>query len=148
MWMAMGARRKIYGLHIDPGLHAAHIENLQIRIKKMVIFYVYMRERAKKSPFYVAYTQIGNILIGNLRMRRKKLRKPSYTYMRIHYRAKEITASRVAPREAQLVQTPGLCTLFYQSRISKFQSQLLLEKMEYLFFYIHVEPYIGAFPKT
>jgi hypothetical protein len=24
----------------------------------MVIFYVYMRERAKKSPFYVAYTQI------------------------------------------------------------------------------------------
>jgi hypothetical protein len=24
----------------------------------MVIFYVYMRERAKKSPFYIAYTQI------------------------------------------------------------------------------------------
>ena len=24
----------------------------------MVIFYVYMRKRAKKSPFYVAYTQI------------------------------------------------------------------------------------------
>ncbi len=24
----------------------------------MVIFYVYMREQAKKSPFYVAYTQI------------------------------------------------------------------------------------------
>ena len=23
----------------------------------MVIFYVYMRERAKKSPFYVAYTR-------------------------------------------------------------------------------------------
>ncbi len=44
----------------------------------MVIFYVYMRERAKKSPFYVAYTQIGNLRIGNLRMRRKKLRKPSY----------------------------------------------------------------------
>ncbi len=37
----------------------------------MVIFYVYMRERAKKSPFYVAYTQIGNLRIGNLRMRRK-----------------------------------------------------------------------------
>ncbi len=29
----------------------------------MVIFYVYMRERAKKSPFYVAYTQIGNLCI-------------------------------------------------------------------------------------
>jgi hypothetical protein len=46
----------------------------------MVIFYVYMRERAKKSPFYVAYTQIGNLRIGNLHMRRKKLRKPSYAY--------------------------------------------------------------------
>ncbi len=57
----------------------------------MVIFYVYMRERAKKSPFYVAYTQIGNLCIGNLRMRRKKLRKPSYAYMRIRYGAKEIT---------------------------------------------------------
>ncbi len=32
----------------------------------MVIFYVYMRERVKKSPFYVAYTQIGNLRIGNL----------------------------------------------------------------------------------
>jgi hypothetical protein len=64
----------------------------------MVIFYVYMRERAKKSPFYVAYTQIGNLRIGNLRignlrMRRKKLPKPSYAYMRsIRYGAKEITA--------------------------------------------------------
>jgi hypothetical protein len=58
----------------------------------MVIFYVYMRERAKKSPFYVTYTQIGNLRIGNLRMRRKKLRKPSYVYMRIRYGAKEITA--------------------------------------------------------
>jgi hypothetical protein len=29
----------------------------------MVIFYVCMRERAKKSPFYVAYTQIGNLRI-------------------------------------------------------------------------------------
>ena len=47
-----------------------------------------MRERAKKSPFYVAYTQIGN-----LRMQRKKRRKPSYAYMRIRYGAKEITAS-------------------------------------------------------
>ncbi len=36
----------------------------------------------------------------------------------------------------------GLYTLFYQSRISKLQSQLLLEKMEYPIFYIHVEPYI------
>ncbi len=58
----------------------------------MVIFYVYMRERAKKSPFYVAYTQIGNLRIGNLRMRSKKLRKPSYAYMHIRYGAKEITA--------------------------------------------------------
>ena len=58
----------------------------------MVIFYVYMRERAKKSPFYVAYTQIGNLRIGNLRMRRKKLCKPSYSYMRIRYGAKEITS--------------------------------------------------------
>jgi hypothetical protein len=58
----------------------------------MVIFYVYMRERAKKSPFYVAYTQIGNLRIENLRMGRKKLRKPSYAYMRIRYGAKEITA--------------------------------------------------------
>ncbi len=44
-----------------------------------------MRERAKKSPFYVAYTQIGNVRIENLRiknlhMRRKKLRKPSHAY--------------------------------------------------------------------
>ncbi len=48
----------------------------------MVIFYVYMRKRAKKSPFYVgvAYTQIVNLCIGNLHMRRKKLRKPSYAY--------------------------------------------------------------------
>ena len=38
-----------------------------------------MRERAKKSPFYVD-TQIGNLRIGNLRMRRKKLCKPSYAY--------------------------------------------------------------------
>ncbi len=37
----------------------------------MVIFYVYMRERAKKSPFYVAYTQIGNLRKGNLCMQRK-----------------------------------------------------------------------------
>ncbi len=58
----------------------------------MVIFYVYMRERAKKSPFYVAYTQIENLCIKNLCMRRKKLRKPSYGYMRIRYGAKEITA--------------------------------------------------------
>ncbi len=58
----------------------------------MVIFYVYMCERAKKSPFYVAYTQIGNLRIGNLCMRRKKLCKPSYTYMCIRYGAKEITA--------------------------------------------------------
>jgi hypothetical protein len=58
----------------------------------MVIFYVYMRERAKKSPFYVAYTQIGNLCIENLRMRRKKLCKPSYAYMCICYGAKEITA--------------------------------------------------------
>ena len=41
----------------------------------MVIFYVYMHERAKKSPFYVAYMQIGNLCIGNLCMRRRKLRK-------------------------------------------------------------------------
>ncbi len=41
-----------------------------------------MRERAKKSPFYLAM-QIGNLRIGNLRMRRKKLRKPSYAYMRM-----------------------------------------------------------------
>ena len=58
----------------------------------MVIFYVYMREQAKKSPFYVAYTQIGNLCIGNLRMRRKKLCKPLNTYMCIRYGAKEITA--------------------------------------------------------
>jgi hypothetical protein len=58
----------------------------------MVVFYVYVRERAKKSPFYVAYTQIGNLRIGNLCMRRKKLCKPSYAYMRIGYGAKEITA--------------------------------------------------------
>ncbi len=58
----------------------------------MVIFYVYMRERAKKSPFYVAYTQIGNLRIRNLCMRRKKLRKPSYAYMHIRYGAKEIAA--------------------------------------------------------
>ncbi len=44
-----------------------------------------MRERAKKSPFYVAYMQIGNLRIGNLCMRRKKLCKPSYAYMRIRY---------------------------------------------------------------
>ncbi len=49
----------------------------------MVIFYVYMCERAKKSPFYVAYTQIGNLRIGNLRMQREKLRKPSFAYMRM-----------------------------------------------------------------
>jgi hypothetical protein len=67
----------------------------------MVIFYVYMRERAKKSPFYVAYTQIGNLCIGNLRMRRKKLCKPSYAYMRICYGAKEITAlvQRALPKK-------------------------------------------------
>ncbi len=58
----------------------------------MVIFYVYMREQAKKSPFYAAYTQIGNLRIGNLCMRMKKLRKPSYAYMHIRYVAKEITA--------------------------------------------------------
>jgi hypothetical protein len=58
----------------------------------MVIFYVYMRERSKKSQFYVAYTQIGNLRIENLRMRRKKLREPSYAYMRIRYGPKEITA--------------------------------------------------------
>ncbi len=58
----------------------------------MVIFYVYMRKRAKKSPFYVAYTQIGNLCIGNLCIRRKKLCKPSYGYIRIGYGAKEITA--------------------------------------------------------
>ncbi len=58
----------------------------------MVIFCVYTCERAKKSPFYVAYTQIGNLCIENLRMRRKKHRKPSYVYMRIRYGAKEITA--------------------------------------------------------
>ncbi len=62
----------------------------------MVIFYVYMRKRAKKSPFYIAYTQIGNLCIENLCMRRKKLCKPSYTYMRttygIRYGAKEIIA--------------------------------------------------------
>jgi hypothetical protein len=58
----------------------------------MVIFHVHMREQAKKSPFYVAYTQIGNLRIGNLRMRRKKLCKPSYAYMRVRYGAKEITA--------------------------------------------------------
>ncbi len=58
----------------------------------MVIFYVYMRERAKKSLFYVAYTQIGNLRIGNLCMQRKKLCKPSYAYMPIPYGAKEITA--------------------------------------------------------
>ncbi len=41
-----------------------------------------MGERAKKSPFfYVEYTQIGNLCIRNLRMRRKKLCKPSYAYM-------------------------------------------------------------------
>ncbi len=58
----------------------------------MVIFYVYMRKRVKKSPFYVAYMQIGNLCIGNLCMQRKKLRKPSYPHMRILYGAKEITA--------------------------------------------------------
>jgi hypothetical protein len=58
---------------------------------------MYMRERAKKSPFYEAYTQIGNLRIRNLRMRRKKLRKLSYAYMRIRYGAKEITALRVPP---------------------------------------------------
>jgi hypothetical protein len=57
-----------------------------------------MREREKKSPFYVAYTQIGNLRIGNLRMRRKKLRKLSYAYMRIRYGAKEITASGTSLR--------------------------------------------------
>ena len=63
----------------------------------MVIFYVYMRERAKKSPFYVAYTQIGNLCIRNLRMRRKKLRKPSYAYMRISLSARP-TAKILAVR--------------------------------------------------
>jgi hypothetical protein len=58
----------------------------------MVIFYVYMHERTKKSSFYVAYTQIGNLRIGNLCIRRTKLCKPSYAYMRIRYGAKEITA--------------------------------------------------------
>ncbi len=58
----------------------------------MVIFYVYIRKREKKSPFYVAYMQIENLRIENLCMRRKKLRKPSYAYMRIRYGAKEITA--------------------------------------------------------
>ncbi len=58
----------------------------------MVIIYVYMHERAKKSPIYVAYTQIGNLRIRNLCMRRKKLHKPSYAYTHIHYGAKEITA--------------------------------------------------------
>jgi hypothetical protein len=86
MRMAMRARRKIYG----SGLCSAY--KIYRYAYKMVIFYVYMRERAKKSPFYVAYTQIGNLRIGNLRMRRKKLRKPSYAYMRIRYGAKEITA--------------------------------------------------------
>jgi hypothetical protein len=55
-------------------------------------FIMCMRERAKKSPFYVAYTQIGNLRIGNLHMRRKKLRKPSYAYMLTRYGDKEITA--------------------------------------------------------
>jgi hypothetical protein len=58
----------------------------------MIIFYVYMRKRAKKSLFYVAYTQIGNLRIGNLRMQRKKRCKPSYAYMRIRYGTKKITA--------------------------------------------------------
>jgi hypothetical protein len=58
----------------------------------MVIFYVYMRERAKKSPFYVAYTRKTVCEVFNLRMQRKKLRKPSYAYMRVRYGAKEITA--------------------------------------------------------
>ncbi len=38
-----------------------------------------MRERAKKSPFYVAYAD-RKPSHRNLRMRRKKLRKPSYAY--------------------------------------------------------------------
>ncbi len=46
----------------------------------------------QRITFYVAYTQIGNLRIGNLRMQRKKLCKPSYAYMRIRYGAKEITA--------------------------------------------------------
>ena len=47
----------------------------------MVVFYVYARVGEEIT---VAYTQIGNLCIGNLCMRRKKLRKPSYEYMRIY----------------------------------------------------------------
>ncbi len=74
------------GLKREFQVYAAHIKFTDTHI--MVFFYVCMRERAKKSPFYVAYMQIGNLRIGNLRMRRKKLRKPSYAYMRISYGAK------------------------------------------------------------
>ena len=48
----------LYAPHIDRGLYVAQIENLHIRIQKMVIFCVYMRERAKKPPNSEAYTQI------------------------------------------------------------------------------------------
>jgi hypothetical protein len=54
----------------------------------MVIFYVYMRERAKKSPFYVAYTQIDEETFAcegkNFANRLAR--------MCIRYGAKEITA--------------------------------------------------------
>ncbi len=88
----------------------------------MVIFYVYMCERAKKSPFYVAYTQIGNLRIGNLCMRRKKLHKPSYAYMRVRYGAKEITALACKLRGEDLSHTFYKMLDFIKSRqyLSKF----------------------------
>ncbi len=57
--------------HIDLGLlYVAHIENLHKHIKKMVIFCVYMRERAKKPPNSEAYTDRKK----NLRTIRNNLR--------------------------------------------------------------------------
>ena len=48
----------LYVPHIELALYVAHIENLHTRIKKMVIFCVYTRERAKEPPNSEAYADI------------------------------------------------------------------------------------------
>ncbi len=91
MRMAMRTHRKIYGSHRPRSICGAYRKFTDTHIENGH-FYVYMHERAEKSPFYVAYTRKTVCEVFFLRMRRKKLRKLSYAYMRIRYGAKEINA--------------------------------------------------------
>jgi hypothetical protein len=60
--------------------------------RKMVNLYVYLRNFIKKSRFYRADTQLKNIKMVFLRLRRKNLRAQSYAYLLICVFFKEITA--------------------------------------------------------